>query len=612
MTKIKDLERRIQDANEAYWVKHSPVISDAEYDQLIEDLRSIDPDHPLLTKLYDGTKTLCEHPYPMLSLRKVYNMEDLRSWVIGVSRSMDEKFLIQPKFDGCTCRITDGKLYTRGDGVKGEDISNLSPYIKDIERTDDLGEVVITEQDFKEYFASGKFLRKDGQKFANQRNATAGILGRINDLTNIPKALTFVSYSNCYSVHKTCQEIQELDITTIIAEVLKLGYPLDGLVFKLEDTGYATSLGNTAHHPRGQMAYKFDNCSKESKITDIIWQIGRTGVLTPVLKFNQIDIHGSNIDTVTAHDYKHVKELDIRIGDRILVSRAGDVIPFMELTEHTPDSLLDKPNVPETCPYCGGQLALTVTGVDIVCTNNNCMEKIITGLVYACKTLEMDGWSYATIKALNRSNLYELLKLSLEEIKQVFPGKQGDNLFEIKEHVLKTVPESLILASLGIPLVGKNNSKLILKQVTLLGLACIANTAIQADDPKALFVAMTPMFEPSVMYGSLVNWMTEPKNAIMIKSLLEMMVNQYGRTFSMDTSQSSITEHKTICFTGKMSQSRKAMEDMAKQKGYEPVSSVTRDLTTLVYANGESNSSKLKKAKEYGIQYITESEFLNL
>lgn len=611
MTKIKALERRIQEANDAYWVKHSPVISDAEYDQLIEDLRSIDPDHPLLTKLYDGTKTLCEHPYPMLSLRKVYSMDDLRSWVIGVSRTMDEPFLIQPKFDGCTCRITDGKLYTRGDGVKGEDISSLSPYIKGIERLDDLGEVVITEQDFKEYFASGKFLRKDGQKFANQRNATAGILGRVGDLTDIPKALTFVSYANCYSVRKTCQEIQELDITTIIADVLKLGYPLDGLVFKLEDVTYSTSLGNTAHHPRGQMAYKFDNCSKESQITEILWQIGRTGVLTPVIKFHQIEIHGSNIDTVTAHDYKHIKELDIRVGDRIVVSRAGDVIPFMELTEHTSESKFTEPNVPEVCPYCGGPLELTITGVDIICTNPNCTEKIINGLVYSCKVLEMDGWSYATIKALNRSNLYELLKLTLDEIKQVFPGKQGDNLFGVKDNVLRTASEAQFLAALGIPLVGKNNSKLILKTTSLTGLAFTCIQADKANDPSLISSILLKMFEPSVMLGNMITWMSDINNGRMLAHLSGMLALEYNRKFS-GLSDPKSDDTKTICFTGKMTHPRKVMEDMAKQKGYEPVSSVTRDLTTLVYADGESNSSKLKKAKEYGIQLFTESEFLNM
>lgn len=597
------LEEKITLANHAYWVLHNPIMTDAEYDSLIEELRSVDPFNPLLTELNDGTSPVCQHPYPMLSLRKVYKFDDLKGWMASISRTPDELFIIQPKFDGCTCRITDGRLYTRGDGQAGEDITQVLPIVKGITQQDDLGEIIITNEDFTKYCASGVIKRKDGSTFANQRNAVAGLLNRVEGYDNLPKILTFVSYNptTCPTIDHTSLEIEVMkDMEEIIEWVFSLGYPLDGIVFKVGDLSYSEQLGNTAHHPRGQIAYKFENCSEESEILDIDWQIGRTGIYTPVLKIKPINIHGSNISSVTAHDAKHVKDFQLCIGDKVVISRAGDVIPFLERAYHTEQNKDAEPIIPTVCVHCGKKLVYTATGVDLVCQNPKCPGMRLRRLIYATKSLQMDGWSEQTIRELQLTydlNLYRLFTLTRDEIKVVFPGKRGDNLFDVKEKVLQSIQPYQVLMALGIPLAGKENSKAVLE---IISLEDISDGKLDKLGGCQLRI-------------NLQIWLIDKLNQMNLKMILDYLRTHYHEGFGMEVIKTKTEDdQKSVCFTGKMTLPRAKMKDQALLRGYLPTDSVGRTTSLLVTNDKDHVSSKVKKAKDYEIPIMTEEEFMNL
>lgn len=595
------LEEKIMQANIAYWSKHQPIMSDAEYDRLIEQLRKEDPFNPLISKLDDGTKNECVHPYPMLSLRKVYNLEDLKSWVRSVARSDDEAFTLSIKLDGCTCRVTDGRIYTRGDGHAGEDITPILPIIKGIYNVNDLGELVITNHDFTDFFVSGKILCKDGTLYQNQRNAVAGLLGRVENIRSLPRVLTFVSYDNtCPMQVLTTRDIDHAKIEEWVSWAFSFDYPLDGLVIKLADKEYSNSLGNTSHHPRGQIAYKFENESKESEIVDIEWTLGRTGIITPVVKIKEIEIQGSHITSVTAHDAKHVLDMSICVGHKIKVSRAGQVIPFIESVWPTEQSKDKTPVIPRKCPVCGSTLSWTLSEVDLMCINKECKGKLLQSLVYATKFLKMDGWSEQTIKDLFERyplSLYKLFTLSLEDLKEVFPGKRSDNLFQVKESVLDTITEDKLLAALGIPLVGKENAKEVLQYVTL-------------DDIANNRIGNIPFFQIKL---KIKYWWCVETNPLNLKLIMDFLSERQHRPFGKNLSY-SVEEavSKTVCFTGKMDKTRSEMEEEGRRRGYEPLDTVTKNLDVLVTNDLNGSSSKLKKAREYGTKIMSVQDFMEI
>lgn len=598
------LEEKIMQANIAYWSKHQPIMSDAEYDRLIEQLRKEDPFNPLISKLDDGTKNDCVHPYPMLSLRKVYNLEDLKSWVRSVARSDDEAFTLSIKLDGCTCRVTDGRIYTRGDGHAGEDITPILPIIKGIRwhrMNNDLGELVITNKDFTDFFVSGKILCKDGSLYQNQRNAVAGLLGRVDNIKDLPQVLTFVSYDeDCPMQILSIQDIEHAKIEDWISWAFSFDYPLDGLVIKLADREYSNSLGNTSHHPRGQIAYKFENESKESEIVDVEWSLGRTGVITPVVKIKEIEIQGSHITSVTAHDAKHVTDMNICVGHKIKVSRAGQVIPFIESVWPTEATKDKTPVVPTVCPVCGHRLVYTITGVDLMCTNKECNGKVLQSLVYATKLLKMDGWSEQTLKDLSAKyplSLYKLFTLSLEDLKAVFPGKRADNLFQVRETVLDNITEDKLLAALGIPLIGKENAKEVLKYVTLQD---IVNGQVES----------IPLFQVKL---NLRFWLDVRTNPLNLSSIIDFLGERQHRPFGKSLEHQTVeTVSKTVCFTGKMDKTRSEMEEEGRRRGYEPLDTVTKNLDILVTNDLNSSSSKLKKAREYGTKIMSVQDFMEI
>ncbi|MBP5458764.1 MAG: hypothetical protein J6Y62_01115, partial [Clostridia bacterium] len=298
----QELERLIQKADEAYWKKADPIMSDSEYDRLVEQLREIDPGNPLVNRVNGqyapGEKVT--HSRPMLSLNKVYDEESLVKWVKSVCPP-GKRLKIQAKYDGITGYLKGGLLVTRGDGKVGVNISDKLPIVRmEADRGDDvLGEIVITNSDFKNVFSH--VVRDNGEPFKNSRNAVAGIVGR-DDVSFYQKQgarLTFIQYGFKDSFEATADDFLEVfRRARAVIESESFDYPVDGMVVKLADEKYAESLGCTDRYPRGAMAFKFKNESAESVVTGFTLTIGKTGALAATAQIEPRDIGGVTVVNV--------------------------------------------------------------------------------------------------------------------------------------------------------------------------------------------------------------------------------------------------------------------------------------------------------------------------
>ena len=269
--------------NKLYWEKGSPEISDGEYDQLFEELRRRAPEHPLVNAVYapavvSGGKV--RHRTPMLSLDKAYSLEAVLEWAKKFARSPEEKLFVQPKYDGISASFDGKVLATRGDGETGEDVTDKLPLIEleapgytgPLDRAA-RGEIVIRSDDFVSIYS--RIRRKDGGFYKNPRNAVAGIMGlkEIDNMVAQGAKLTLVDYS-LVSYELPLSGLAE-QWPHFLEELAQLPYPMDGVVIKFADREFRESLGNTAHHPRGEIAYKYSNVKRESVLLDVEWSFGK-------------------------------------------------------------------------------------------------------------------------------------------------------------------------------------------------------------------------------------------------------------------------------------------------------------------------------------------------
>ena len=373
MSRIDELRELINKADQAYWVNSDPIMEDTEYDALVRELKELNPDDPLVTRIGSSIKASAvdqsimpakvKHDTPLLSLDKVYSVDELMEWVHKVSRSKDEAFVVQPKYDGITCDINHGMLVTRGDGVYGENITDKAPIIKAIARTSfgninlllqaktkrRIGELVISDINFD--LMNKSAIREGIKPYKNQRNAVAGIVG-VKDLKSLPSAtqLTFVEYGTTQVVVRASTIRRKWD--SIVKKFDEYLIPRDGLVVKLVDEAYSESLGSTAHHPRGQIAFKFANVRKRSKLVDIEWTVGKEAVV-PTAVIEPVDIGGITISKATLHNAKNIIDNHIAIGDEVIIERSGDVIPWISSVMHNERNNV---SIPDKCPRCGAKL----------------------------------------------------------------------------------------------------------------------------------------------------------------------------------------------------------------------------------------------------------------
>ena len=356
----EELEKLIEHHNRQYWELGEPEIPDTRYDELLRALRRIDPGNTLLSRVYAprvAGSGKVRHTVPMLSLDKAYSLEEVLEWGKKFARTPEEPLLVEPKYDGISANFDGRVLSTRGDGEIGEDVSDKLPLIEleapgytgPVDRPA-RGELVIRDDDFANLYSHIR--RKGGGTYKNSRNAVAGIMGlkEIAEMVAQGAKITLVDY-NMISYRVKLSEL-EAKWPELLAELEALPYPQDGVVLKLADHDYEASLGNTAHHPRGQIAFKFTNIRRTTKLLGVEWSFGKN-CLTPVALLEPVEISGTTIKRATLHNVQNILELGIEIGDTVTVERAGDVIPYIvasEPGETRRSALIDH------CPCCHTKL----------------------------------------------------------------------------------------------------------------------------------------------------------------------------------------------------------------------------------------------------------------
>lgn len=586
----------IEHHNKLYWEDANPEISDTEYDLLVRQLQEINPQHPLVTRVYSpavATQGKVKHAKPMLSLNKAYSLEEILTWANKFARSQDEELLVQPKYDGISANYANNVLATRGDGVEGEDVSDKIPLIeleapnyKGPLNQPSRGEIVIRNDDFKEKYS--KIVKKDGKNYKNSRNAVAGIMGlkEIDLMVHQKAKLTLVDY-NLVSYNVILADFKE-KWPLLLQKIEKLPYPMDGIVIKFADEEFAESLGSTAHHPRGQIAFKFTGVRKQTKLLDVDWSFGKN-CLTPVALLEPVDIGGITIQHATLHNIQNIIDRDIKIGDQVTVERAGDVIPYIVDSEPGTER---RSCIITNCPSCDS--VLKREGPEICCKNPNCPETLVQRLLASVRNIGIERLGEPNIRrmmnTLEVKSLKDIFNLNKEDILKLegFKDKSSDNLLKEIENA-RHVNDYQVLAALNIRNIGPNVAKSILAEYDLSELRKLSVeqlSAIEGVGPEraeALFCELRNQAD-----------------------FLDELLACVNVTNTKDQKSPNLPK---ICFTGKMPESRSYYEQLAADNGFEPVNSVTKDLNLLVAEDINSGSSKITKAEKAGVKVISLDEW---
>lgn len=652
-----------------YYVLNDPLISDEEYDRLYKSLVILEAENPELITKDSPTQrvgsglnkefTTVKHLVPMLSLENSYNSEDLVDWDQRARKisGLDEiEYSVEPKFDGASVSVIYEndmlvRAATRGDGVEGDDITNnmkqvgsipLSAKFSDyhLNRIEIRGEVMMNKNSFRKY---NEALAEQGlPPLANPRNAAAGSL-RIKDpgevrRRNLEAILYHISFAEGkdedarergpLSTHaKSLELLWKLGfkspmaekkvvkgIKAVIAECIDfeqhrddLPYEIDGMVIKVNDIGLQTEMGSTTHHPRWAIAYKFKARQATSKLRKVEFQVGRTGSITPVAKIDPVPIGGVTVGSISLFNEDVVKEKDLRIGDTVLVERAGDVIPYIvkplaELRDGTEQKIV----FPKNCPVCKDALAKPEGEAVWRCVNINCEAQVVERMIHFVSKDAMD------IKSFGEANVRKFYELGLlkdvpgiytidfNEISKLegFGKKSIDNLQAAIEASKKQALNRLIFA-LGIRYVGATTAKVLANAVDhLLDFRKFSLEDLQQLEDVGIKVA-----------GSIYQFFSNSDNIHMLEKL-EKLGLQLSHTRKQEISDGVLSGY-TFLFTGTLPQLKRSVaEEMVERNGGKLLSGVSTKLNYLVA--GEEAGSKLDKAKKLGIKILDEEEFLKM
>lgn len=593
---VAELAGLIEYHNDVYWNQGTREIDDTEYDRLMRRLKELAPEHELLEKI--GTPTVSaigkiEYVRPLLSLDKAYSLDEVIEWAQKHARTEEELLLVEPKYDGISANFENGILSTRGDGFTGENITDKLPLVE-LEKKGYCGKVQGSARG-EILMRNDRFVRfreniqaKSGTKYKNSRNVLTGLmtLKESKDIEQVEfvmqKCDAFLSLVD-YDLYSEAVLLKDLrsEWDGLLAEFEKLPYPMDGIVIKIADKKYRDELGNTAHHPRGEIAYKFQNAKKTSILKDVVWSFGKNS-LTPVAEIEPVELNGITIRHATLHNIQNIIDRDIQIGDEIVVERAGDVIPYIAASEpgiFRRSALIDK------CPCCNSDLVRQ--GPEICCVNPDCFETNLQRLLAAVKNIGIEELGEPTLRLimqqLNVRALDGLFKLKKEDFLKLpgFQNLSASNLFEEIQNARK-VDDFQLLAALNVAHIGPNIAKLIMKEYTL------DEIKLLDEEKLAAIKGIGPERAKALTYAL--------KRE---KDLLDSLKN----VLQINSTKGS-TDKPTVCFTGKMPQKRSYYEEAAAMNGMIAVDSVTGSLSLLVCASLNEGGSKMSKAKKLGIKIV--------
>lgn len=661
LAEAEKLRREIRHNEYLYYVLDAPEITDAEYDRMMVRLRELEARYPDSIPADSPTQrvggrassqfTEVRHLEPLLSLGNVFSAEELRAFDervrSGLPAGSKVEYVMEPKIDGLACSLIyeNGKLVraaTRGDGVVGENVTANVRTIRSIPLTLKVpeGEAVPELLDVRGevYMPRQAFMRLNEQRaergeseFANPRNAAAGSLRQLDPQVTASRSLSFFAYylvgegaqpkhseSLALLAHYGFKVSENYKVVENIDEAIKyigdfnelrqgLSYDTDGAVIKVNDVYQQRILGATGKDPRWATAYKYPPEQAETTLEDIDWRVGRTGVLTPTAVLTPVKLSGSVISRATLHNEDFIRAKDIRIGDRVIINKAGEIIPeVLRVVAEKRTGDEKEVGIPNVCPECGWRVERQGEEAAIRCTNPHCPALGREGLIHFVSrdAMNIDGCGPSVINALldaglvrDAADLYILRKEDLLKLERM-GEKSADNLLAALDESKKNELDKLLFA-LGIRHVGAKVARILATEFGSM-------EKLQQAQPEEL--AQIRDIGDKIA-ESAVTWLNVPANIDLVERLAAAGLTM---TFTPPASQEDNPFFgKTLVFTGTMpTLGRAEAKTMAQDVGAKVSGSVSKK-TDYVIAGAEAGS-KLEKAQQLGVTVIDEAEFLRL
>jgi len=654
--KINSLRHSINEHNYAYYVLDNPVLSDQEYDSLFRELEKLEKENPQFIDALSPTQRVghpvnsdlesIEHNTPMLSLSNAINNEEIFDFNKRVNKWLNTEnifYVAEPKIDGLGISLVykNGQLdraLTRGDGYVGEDIThniktiNAIPLqlriLKNIPSFLEIrGEIFMSKNEF---FSLNSMREENEEKlFANARNAAAGSVRQLDPKVTSERNLsifcyevgdtTNLNFDNHWELLKYIQDIG-LPINPLSEKVQgseemikyhntleekreSIPYEIDGSVIKVNDYSFRNSLGDRSRSPRWAIAAKFKSKKEETQILDIILQVGRTGVITPVAKVSPVEISGAVITSATLHNQDEIDKKDIRINDFIVIERSGDVIPKVSsvIKEKRPKNTKKFSISNFNCPSCSSVIEKTEDQVAYKCINVACEAKIKSSLEHFCSknAMNIDGLGPQIVDQLMDEglirNIDDLFTINYSDLVSLerFQEKSATNLIESIENSKQTSFPRFIFA-LGIPHVGQHVSKILdfYCQSSIENLSKISFEELENIDGIGTVVA-----------ESIIRFFKEQHSTTIIKNCIEKGVTINKTIFNISSKFSG----DIFVITGSFNNySRLQIKELLEQKGAKVTNSISSKTNFLI--TGNNAGSKLEKARKNNIKIINENE----
>src|SRR5579863_6838561 len=660
--KIEALRDQIRHHEYRYFVLDDPEISDAEFDRLMNQLKKLEAEHPELITPDSPTQRVggkpregvvkAAHSSPMLSLDNTYNVDDLRNWerrVHELSGRKDIDYVCELKLDGMSLALLyeNGRLVrgiTRGDGTVGEDVTLNVRTVRSVPLSIPKEKLRVAgiPADFEvrgEMLMPIAAFRKMNQQreekglslFANPRNATAGTVRQLEPSIVAQRHLDFFAYillerghtyfdrhwetlnalsAAGFKVNASRKLAKDFDqVWTFIEQEEtkreKLPYEIDGIVVKVDRTALQEELGYTGKAPRWAIAFKYAARGGVTQIEDILWQVGRTGKLTPVAALKRVPIGGTTVSRATLHNPDEIERLGVKVDDWVEVERGGDVIPKVTRVVDDKDHPRGRKliHVPEKCPVCGTKVVRTEGEVDYFCVNANCPAKLRETILHFASrgVMNIDGMGEALVNQLtdrglvkNVADVYKLTREDLLSLDRMGEKSAQNILREIEAS--KKLPLERVIYGLGIRFVGERTAQFLAEELgSMDALMKAGQEELQQVNEVGPRIA-----------ESIAEFFQEPRNRELVERL-----RQAGLTFKgIRKERGTKFSGKTFVLTGTLSLPRDQVKKTIEAAGGRVSGSVSKK-TDYVIA-GSDAGSKLDKAKELGVSVIGEKDLANL
>ena len=655
--KLAKLREEIEYHNYRYYVLDDPVISDVEFDRLMNELLSLENEHPDLVTEDSPTQRVGAEPVtafeqvihssPMMSLANTYSIEELKAFDIRTRKALEGEsveYVVELKIDGLAVSLTYENGYfargaTRGDGTVGEDVTHNLKTIRSIPMRLRHSQQVTADIRGEVYMARREFIKLNEERrlkgdalFANPRNAAAGSLRQMDPRITATRPLDIFLYGigdvggvalntqidvlnflreSGFRVNpnvKSCQNIDEVMgfVETWSEKREELDYDIDGVVVKVNSLKQQDRLGATARTPRWSVAYKFPAKQGTTIVKDIIIQVGRTGTLTPVALLEPVELAGSTVSRASLHNDDIIRSKDIRIGDTVVVEKGGDIIPdVVKVITEKRTGCEREFAMPAKCPECGSDVVRTEGEVASRCTGEACPAQIREGIVFFASrdAMDIEGMGPQVVSQLIAAGLIkgfdDIYSLRFEDLVNLerMGEKSARNLLDAIEKS-KMRPIHRLINALGVRHVGERTAR---------DLAIYFGSMDKLSKATYDQLMNIPEVGPKVA-ESVVKFFGNPKNLEMLRRLQGEGVNMVEEERTLSSESVGKFTEKTVVFTGSLEKfTRKEAEDAILASGGKTSGSVSKNTDYLVV--GKDPGSKYNKARSLGVPILTEEEF---